>query len=170
LAAASPSRRVSGCGCGDGYLHEETRGGVRGLRTTTCAGVALDEDASRSRSLAAAVTARLLGEPVERFDWRRVLGGAGTGRGAAEFALDVSGWAVEPGEVFLRFLGWAISSAFCGSIGSVGAVSVGRTTELEPEVGQRRDQAHARGAPIGMEDLCGRRRQGTYRVVVEMWV
>jgi hypothetical protein len=32
LVAASPSRRVRGCGCGDGYLHEESRGGVRGLR------------------------------------------------------------------------------------------------------------------------------------------
>jgi hypothetical protein len=126
--------------------------------------------ASRCRSLAAAATARVLAVPVEGFNWRGAFGCAGAGRGAVKSALEVSGWAVEPGEVFLRFLGCAISSAFCGSVGSAGAASVGRTTELEPEVGERGDQANTTGAPVEMEYSCGRRRQDTYRVVVEMWV
>jgi hypothetical protein len=72
--------------------------------------------------------------PVKRFNWRGAFGCAGAGRGAVKSALEVSGWAVEPGEVFLRFSGYAISSAFCSSVGSAGAAAGGGATELEAEV------------------------------------
>jgi hypothetical protein len=71
-------------------------------------GAALDEAASRPCSLAAAPTARVPAVRVERFDWREAFGCAGAGREAVELALELSGWAVEPGEVFLRFLGRAM--------------------------------------------------------------
>jgi hypothetical protein len=132
-----------------------TRRVLRGVwSSTTWIGVELDVDAPRSRSPAAAATARVRAVLGEGFDGR-----GACGRGAVEFALDVSGWAAERGEVFLRFLGCAKTSAFCGSEYSAGPASVGRTIELEPEVrergesdsGEAFDQAHARGAPVGME-------------------
>jgi hypothetical protein len=79
----------------------------------------------------------VLAVPVERFNWRGAFGCAGDERGTDDFVLDVSGWAVEPGEVFLRIFGGAISSTFFGSVGSGAAASGGGAIELEAEEGGR---------------------------------
>jgi hypothetical protein len=110
---------------------EEAWGGAR------LVGVALDDATARSRSLGAAFTARVPAVPVERFDWRGAFGWAGDERGTVDVALEVSGWAVERGEVLLRFFGCAISSAFFGSVGSGAAHSGGGAIELEAEEGER---------------------------------